>query len=118
MANKIKRGRPALAVNLPEKPFFTVNDMIAANPQITCRLTVYTKRNDLIKSRVIRMTGQTQPTGGVGKPLDILQTMTNYRRSRAAKAAAKTRKLSKATVSLTPADEVAPVTVVEVPAVS
>jgi len=102
MSNKIKRGRPSLPVNLPEgKSFFTVNDMIAANPQITCRLTIYTKRDALIKERKLRVTGEKQPTGGVGKPLDILQTMASYRRSRAAKASAKTRKLSKATVSLT-----------------
>lgn len=91
MKNQTKRGRPALEVALPKASKFTVNDIVAANPHITCRLTVYTKRDDLVKNKVIRLTGETVRTEGVGKPLDVYQTMKSYRLSRAAKAAAKTR---------------------------
>lgn len=71
-SNTVRRGRPSFPVNissLPEK--FTVNDLREANPQITCRLSLYTKRSRLLQKRYIRLTKATVPTGGVGKPLAV-----------------------------------------------
>ena len=104
MSNEIKRGRPALPFNLPGASRFTVNDCVAANPQIDCRLTIYTKLGKLTASRKIRLTGETVPSSGensVGKPLAVYQTMTSYRISRALKARAKTRKNSTAPAEVT-----------------
>lgn len=97
------RGRPRKELILPKTSTFTVNDLVAINPHIDCRLSVYTRRDELIKNGTLRYTGETVKTGGVGKPLNVIQTMASYRRSRAAKRAAKTRKLASVTVDLTPA---------------
>lgn len=94
------RGRPRKELILPTTSTFTVNDMVACNPQIECRLSVYTRRDELVKNGTLRYTGETVKTGGVGKPLDVIQTMASYRRSRAAKRAAKARKLANITVNL------------------
>ena len=67
-----RRGRPSFPVNiatLPDK--FTVNDLVTANPQITCRLSLYTKRTRLVQKRYITATKTTVPTGGVSKPLTV-----------------------------------------------
>ena len=105
------RGRPRKELIPPTTPSFTVNDLVACNPHIVCRLSVYTRLAEQIKNGTFRYTGETVKTGGVGKPLDVIQTMVSYRRSRAARKAAKTRKqLSKLTVDLTPASVPVPVT--------
>ena len=74
MNNKTRsnRGRPSFPVNISTLPDrFTVNDLREANPTITCRLSLYTKRNRLVKNKFIRLTKDTVPTGGVGKPLTV-----------------------------------------------
>jgi hypothetical protein len=92
--NQIKRGRPALVCNPPAGlNRFTINDLRDANPHIKCRLSLYTKRDELVKNKVIRLTKDTVPTaGGVGKPLGVYITVAALNRSRAAKKAARTRK--------------------------
>ncbi len=94
---KPKLGRPEKPLVLPNTSTFTFTDVKNVNPQIKCKLTVYTRVNKLIKSRVLRRTGKTVPSGGennVGTPLDVLQTVASYRRSKAAKQAARTRRNS------------------------
>jgi hypothetical protein len=97
------RGRPRKELIPPTTSTFTVNDLVACNPQIICRLSVYTRLSEQIKNGTFRYTGETVKTGGVGKPLDVIQTMASYRRSRAQKRVAKARRLAKITVNLTPA---------------
>lgn len=92
--NKVGRGRPVKPLTLPEMSRFTLNDVRAVNPHIVCRLSLYTKIGELIRSKVIRKTRETQPTGGVGKPLRIFITSAAFNRSQGAKQAAKTRKLA------------------------
>lgn len=69
-----RRGRPSFPLNISTLPDrFTVNDLRAANPTITCRLSLYTKARKLVKSKLIKRTRQTVPTGGVGKPLSVFE---------------------------------------------
>jgi len=98
-----KRGRPAIVLNYPQGKF-TVNDLVTLNPHIKCRLSVYTHAEKLIKKGVLRYTGVTIKTGGVGKPLNEFQTLASYRNARSQKRNAKLRKLATvAPVDLTPA---------------
>lgn len=94
------RGRPPKPVKFPTRKF-TVNDMVALNPDIACRLSLYTKVKKAIAAGKIRKTGETVQTGGVGKPLIQYQPMANYRISRSQKRISKLRKLTKASVNLT-----------------
>lgn len=65
-----RRGRPSFPVNIAGLPDqFTMNDLVKANPLITCRLSLYTKRSKLVKQKYIRPLKSTVETGGVGKPL-------------------------------------------------
>jgi len=89
-----KRGRPQIILNYPPQGKFTINKLVELNPHVTCRLSLYTHVKKLIKKGVLRYTGQTVKTGGVGKPLDILESMANFRRARSVKAAMKARKLA------------------------
>lgn len=99
-----KRGRPSIVLNFPKGGTFTVNDLVDLNPHVKCRLSVYTHTEKLVKRGVLRYTGKTIPTGGVGKPLDELQTMASYRNARTQKRNAKLRKLATvAPVDLAPA---------------
>jgi hypothetical protein len=68
-----RRGRPSFPVILPAQDRFTVNDLRAVNPTITCRLSLYTKTKKLVKTKLIKRTRQTVPTGGVGKPLAVFE---------------------------------------------
>lgn len=97
------RGRPRKELNYP-KGKFTLNTLVPLNPHIVCRLSLYTRVTELVKKGVLRYTGKTIPTGGVGKPLDELQTMASYRNARTQKRNAKLRKLATvAPVGLAPA---------------
>lgn len=101
--NKTRRGRPTFPVNLPSANEFTINDLAEANPHITCRLTLYTKRNKLVKSKVIQLTKKTVPTGGVGKPLAVYVKTAHLARCKAAYKAALTRKAATAPQPVTDA---------------
>jgi hypothetical protein len=94
-------GRPRKEVKLPLGQF-TTNDLIPLNPEITCRLTLYTRLKEKVKDRIVRDTGYVL-AGKVGKPLTIYQRVSSYRASKARKAAAKARKLAGMVVDLTPA---------------
>ena len=98
-------GRPRKELKLPLGKF-TVNDLIPLNPEITCRLTLYTRVKEKVKDRTVRSTGEVL-AGKVGKPLDIFQRVSSYRAIKARKAAAKARNLANVVVDITPA----PVTV-------
>ena len=102
-----KRGRPAIVLNYPKTGKFTVSKLVELNPHVTCRLSIYTHAKKLVKQGVLRYTGNTIKTGGVGKPLDEFQSMAAYRQNRAKKAARRAAKLAKVTVDITP---VVPVT--------
>jgi len=102
-----KRGRPAIILNFPRGKF-TVNDLVELNPHVKCRLSIYNHAKKLVKKGILRYTGETVKTGGVGKPLNVFQTMASYRASRTLKARNKATKLAKVTVNLAP--ETAPET--------
>lgn len=109
--NKVTRGRPRKELKYPVAGKFTVNDLVPLNKHIECRLSIYTRIGELVKKGVLRYTGKTEPTGGVGKPLDIFESMANYRRARSVKATMKARKLAAlAPVTLAPAPAAEPVT--------
>jgi hypothetical protein len=96
---KVGRGRPVKPLALPEMSRFTLNDVRAVNPHIVCRLSLYTKVKELVRTKVIRKTRDTQHTGGVGKPLRVFITATAYNRLQGAKRAAQTRKAKAQAVS-------------------
>ena len=100
-------GRPRKELKLPLGKF-TVNDLIPLNPEIKCRLTLYTRVGELVSNRTVRNTGEVL-AGKVGKQLDIFQRVSSYRAIKARKAAAKARNLANVVVDITPAP--APVTV-------
>lgn len=95
------RGRPRKELVFPRGKF-TVNSLIPLNPEIKCRLTLYTRCEELVKQRVLRLTGKTI-AGKVGKPLNEFQTVASYRAAKTLKRANKARKLAAVTVDLTPA---------------
>jgi hypothetical protein len=102
-SNEVRgRGRPRKELVYP-KGRFTVNDLVELNPQIKCRLSLYTRCDELVKQKVLRYTGETIKTGGVGKPLFEFQTMAAYRNARNRKRNNKLRKLENVSVDLTPA---------------
>lgn len=91
------RGRPEKPLELPKTAKWTVNDLVALNPAIECRLTMYNRIRKLLKARKIQKLKETRPTGGVGKPMAVFQRV-------AVKSAPKATKAPKApTVDLTPA---------------
>lgn len=97
-----KRGRPQIVLNYPPQGRFNVNDLVALNPHVACRLSVYTHAKKLVKKGILRYTGKTI-THGVGKPLDEFESMASYRRVRSLKRTNKLRKLAtKPPIDLTP----------------
>lgn len=100
-----RRGRPAIVLNYPRTGKFTVNTLVEMNPHVECRLSIYNSLAKLTtgKNKVIRYTGKTVKTGGVGKPLAEMQSMVAYRSNQNKKAARKAAKLPNVTVDLTPA---------------
>jgi len=103
-----KRGRPQIILNYPKQGKFTANDLVELNPHVKCRLSVYTHAYKLVNKGVLRYTGKTIKTGTVGKPLDEMESMANFRRVRSLKRTNKLRKLANATVDLTPASVAVP----------
>lgn len=88
MAN---RGRPTLSVKLPKSAQFTMNDLVNANPHITCRLTLYTKRNELLEAKRIVKLALKRKTGGVGKSLDVYENVAVVQAAKKAKATVKAK---------------------------
>lgn len=98
MAN---RGRPTLSVKLPKSAQFTMNDLVNANPHITCRLTLYTKRNELLEAKRIVKLALKRKTGGVGKSLDVYENVAVVQAAKKAKATVKA-KMAKAKAKTAP----------------
>lgn len=114
-----KRGRPAIVLAYPKTGTFTANDLVAMNPHVKCRLSIYNKIDEMAtgRNKVLRYTGNTvkvkatpdNPTGA-GKPLWELQSMVAYRANRNRKAARRASKLASVPpVDLTPAPVAEPV---------
>jgi hypothetical protein len=72
-------GRPRKALKLPRSRHFTVSDIHKLNRKtIKCRLTIYTRVGELVKEKVLRLTGDTITSAGkngVGKPLELLERL-------------------------------------------
>lgn len=104
------RGRPHKVLVLPAKSPFTITDIQKENG--VSRLTVYNQMED--GTLKLHATGEVRPTGLPGKPGDLFITVEAWKRSKASKKAAKTRKMNAklpvaAPVDMTPAPVAAPV---------
>ena len=110
------RGRPALPLVLPESKKFTISDILAANPTVKARLTIYNQID--AGTLEIHATGEVaERTGLPGKPGDLFMRLSDWKRSQSAKKAAKVAaKNRKAKLASVPTVDLTPAPAAEVPA--
>jgi len=112
LQNKSKNGKPStrgrkrIPIELPKSTKFTISAILAANPQIKCRPTVYSRVNEMVKGGLLKRTSDTEETGKVGKPGFFYWKMGAWKSFQALKASNKTKGKKLATV---PAVDLTPV---------